>query len=563
MINAKLQNLYNIKNDIGTAIVNKGGTITESTPFYSYAGQIDSISTGTPQTVFQDSTGAKWALTNVVNLTNVSNNVTSDFNWWQPANNTTSDSIMTVGTVNGNISGNIRIVQVNQVNVAQYQNTAIKDIGGNTYTGYNGYDAITNNNPTGNIIFNRWILNNTSTANILTNNSILTNLGFFNGPNIVGTEGGIEFNHSPTNYSGGYLIYNSYYFQQTFGMNNYGIFSWGAASAQSSDWSGFVTNLAWRNSATGSIIFTSNYQTDISASGVFQELDNNELFIQTSRYFSNGLGNSSISQIRRWSNTGMSTSVEWGSFTGGNSGIVSTVTNDGRVVMFGNSSWTTRVYAQNISSTISFTSPTNSLLLYPAVSSSNSLFLYGAFKNQISSWFSGSSSVYKGFVKRNINVANTTNIAVNTSIPYPSSSSPQFFNNFIYLMNGITLYQYHENNLVLSAQTSITEGNVDFFNAKFHNNKLYFRITNGTQNTGYFRILNASTLSFISDSTAFNVSTASGMIIYPKYSKVIRTLQSGGSNSSIAGNWMKYEAYNLTSSQNEKINIFSITKVKE
>jgi hypothetical protein len=46
MINAKLQNLYNIKNDIGTAIVNKGGTITESTPFYSYAGQIDNISTG-------------------------------------------------------------------------------------------------------------------------------------------------------------------------------------------------------------------------------------------------------------------------------------------------------------------------------------------------------------------------------------------------------------------------------------------------------------------------------------------------------------------------------------
>jgi hypothetical protein len=46
MINAKLQNLYNIKNDIGTAIVNKGGTITESTPFYSYAGEIDNISTG-------------------------------------------------------------------------------------------------------------------------------------------------------------------------------------------------------------------------------------------------------------------------------------------------------------------------------------------------------------------------------------------------------------------------------------------------------------------------------------------------------------------------------------
>jgi hypothetical protein len=559
MINAKLQSIIDTKSAIGNAIVNKGGTVTGATPFFNYASEINNISTGTPQTVFQDSTGAKWALTNVVNLTNVSNNVTYDFNWWQLANNTTSDSIMTVGTVNGNISGNIRIVQVNQVNVAQYQNTAIKDIGGNTYTGYNGYDAITNNNPTGNIIFNRWILNNTSTANILTNNSILTNLGFFNGPNIVGSEGGIEFNHSPTNQSGGYLIYNSYFFQQTFGINNYGIFSWGAASDQASDWSGFATNLAWRNSATGAIIFTSNYTTDISASGVFQELDNNELFVQTSRYFNNGIGNTSTSQIRRWSNTGMSTSVTWGPFTGGRDGIVSTVTNDGRVVMFGNSpSWTTRVYAQNISNTISFTSPTNSLILYPATSSSNSLFLYGAFKNQISSWSSSSST----FVKRNINVANTTNIAVNTSIPYPSAM-PKFFNNFIYILNGTTLYQYHENNLVLSAQTSITGGGVDFFNSTFHDNKIYFRITNGTLNTGYFRILNASTLSFISDSTAFNVSTASGMIIYPKYSKVIRTLQSSGSNSSIAGNWMKYEAYNLTFAQNEKINIFSITKVKE
>jgi hypothetical protein len=62
MINAKLQNLYNIKNDIGTAIVNKGGTITESTPFYSYAGQIDNISTGVDLSniVVQDSNGTKY-----------------------------------------------------------------------------------------------------------------------------------------------------------------------------------------------------------------------------------------------------------------------------------------------------------------------------------------------------------------------------------------------------------------------------------------------------------------------------------------------------------------------
>jgi hypothetical protein len=70
MINAKLQNLYNIKNDIGTAIVNKGGTITESTPFYSYAGQIDNISTGAGSYVevaIQDINGVKYTpATNIV-----------------------------------------------------------------------------------------------------------------------------------------------------------------------------------------------------------------------------------------------------------------------------------------------------------------------------------------------------------------------------------------------------------------------------------------------------------------------------------------------------------------
>jgi hypothetical protein len=151
MINAKLQNLYNIKNDIGTAIVNKGGTITESTPFYSYAGQIDNISTGTPQTVFQDSTGAKWAFTNTVNLTNDSGNVTSDFNWWQPANGATSDPILTGGTVGVNISGNVRIVPINQVYGNEITNLVITDTTGAKYVAYNGYDSQTNPNAPGTV----------------------------------------------------------------------------------------------------------------------------------------------------------------------------------------------------------------------------------------------------------------------------------------------------------------------------------------------------------------------------------------------------------------------------
>jgi len=183
MINTKLQSIIDTKSAIGNAIVNKGGTITSETPFFNYASEIDNISTGTPQTIFQASDGSKWALTNAVNLTNVSNNVTSDFNWWQPANNSTSDPILNVGTVGANISGNIRIVQVNQVNIAQYSNIVINDTTGAKYVGYNGYDSITNPTPTGNTTFNRWLLNNSASGTVIFANATIVNGGIYNGAN--------------------------------------------------------------------------------------------------------------------------------------------------------------------------------------------------------------------------------------------------------------------------------------------------------------------------------------------------------------------------------------------
>jgi hypothetical protein len=201
MINTKLQNIIDTKSAIGNAIVNKGGTITSETPFFNYAAQIDGISTGTPQTIFQASDGSKWALTNAVNLTNVSNNVTSDFNWWQPANNSTSDPILNVGTVNGNISGNIRIVQVNQVNIAQYVNFVATDTLGGKYVGFNGFDQITNPTPTGNTTFNRWLLNNSATGTVIFANTTVTNGGTFNGPNAISTnEFSMPFVNNTANY---------------------------------------------------------------------------------------------------------------------------------------------------------------------------------------------------------------------------------------------------------------------------------------------------------------------------------------------------------------------------
>jgi hypothetical protein len=199
MINTKLQNIINTKSAIGNAIVNKGGTITSETPFFNYAAQIDGISTGTPQTIFQASDGSKWALTNAVNLVNDAGNVTSDFNYWQPANASTSDPILNIGTVGANISGNIQLVPVNQVNIAQYENIVATDVDGGKYVGYNGFDAVTNPTPTGNTTFNRWLLNNSATGTVIFANATFTT-GTYNGPNPTVNEANMAFINNTANY---------------------------------------------------------------------------------------------------------------------------------------------------------------------------------------------------------------------------------------------------------------------------------------------------------------------------------------------------------------------------
>jgi hypothetical protein len=201
MINTKLQNIIDTKSAIGNAIVNKGGTITSETPFFNYAAQIDGISTGTPQTIFQASDGSKWALTNAVNLVNDAGNVTHDFNYWQPANNSTSDPILNIGTVGANISGNIRLVQVNQVNISQYVNIVAVDINGAKYEGFNGFDFVTNPTPTNTATFNRWLLNNSATGTVIFANATFTT-GTYNGPNVIVNEANMAFINNTANYGG-------------------------------------------------------------------------------------------------------------------------------------------------------------------------------------------------------------------------------------------------------------------------------------------------------------------------------------------------------------------------
>jgi hypothetical protein len=200
MINTKLQSIIDTKSAIGNAIVNKGGTITGETPFFNYAAQIDGISTGTPQTIFTASDGSKWALTNAVNLVNDAGNVISDFNYWQPANNSTSDPILNVGTVGANISGNIQLVPVNQVNISQYENIVINDTTGAKYVGYNGYDSVTNPTPTGNTTFNRWLLNNSASGTIIFANTTVVSGGTFNGPNSSIDEANMAFINNTASY---------------------------------------------------------------------------------------------------------------------------------------------------------------------------------------------------------------------------------------------------------------------------------------------------------------------------------------------------------------------------
>jgi len=113
MINTKLQNIIDTKSAIGNAIVNKGGTITGATPFYNYAAQIDSISTGGgaySTFVAQDQDNAKYTVYNgydsVTNPTpNLSNNFS--FNQWLLNNSATGDVILSnvVVASGGNYNG--------------------------------------------------------------------------------------------------------------------------------------------------------------------------------------------------------------------------------------------------------------------------------------------------------------------------------------------------------------------------------------------------------------------------------------------------------------------------
>jgi hypothetical protein len=124
-INTKLQNIIDTKTAIGAAIVNKGGIITNATPFYNYAAEIDGL------------------------------------------------------TIGGGGGGDI----------PNYVNAVVRDTNGAKYTVRDGFDYVTNPTPNINAMpFNQWELNNATTRPILYNN-VQMEIKYYNGPNSVINEG--------------------------------------------------------------------------------------------------------------------------------------------------------------------------------------------------------------------------------------------------------------------------------------------------------------------------------------------------------------------------------------
>jgi hypothetical protein len=513
MINAKLQSIIDTKSAIGNAINNKGGTITTNTPFFNYAAQIDGISTGTPQTIFAASDGSKWALSNVVNLVNSAGNVTYDFNRWQPANNSTSDPILNVGTVNANISGNIRIVQVNQVNQAQYGNIVATAINSSKYVGYNGYDSITNPTPSGNVTFNRWVLNNSASGTIVFANTVLTSNGTYNGPNFTANIFNMALLNNSTSYGGAI---------HTVTTNN-----------------GFV--YIGGNNATSSTMRIRKYfesNLNFSAeSGVFDTLTGNIQTITTNNGFIYAAG--LFTGVKKVNESTLSIVGTTNDYLAGAAGIISVVVNNGFIYAgggFAGNSGIKRWRESNlafVNNSSSFSGNIRSLAI-------NNGFIYACGDEFFSA---GRVSKY-----------HESNLALVGSTPnFGTVSRTLAVNNgFIYAGAGggttnNSIQKFHESNLVFVGNTSGL--GTDVTTIKTNNGFLYGPYSDGS--TPSVRKFYESNLTFVSNTTGsyggsiLNIAiNNSAIFVVGSAANVIR----------------KYQEQGLTA---EQISIFTATKIKE
>jgi hypothetical protein len=426
MINAKLQNIIDTKSAIGNAIVNKGGTITGETPFFNYAAQIDGISTGTPQTIFAASDGSKWARTNAVNLTNVSNNVTSDFNYWQPANNSTSDPILNIGTVGANISGNIRLVPVNQVNQAQYSNIVATDINGAKYEGFNGYDFVTNPTPNGNTTFNRWLLNNSATGTVIFANATFVNGGIYNGVNSSSNESNIAFIGNTASY--GATI-------QGLDVNNAFIYAAGP------------TTRVVRKYHEGNLVVvgnSANFNGDISSVKV------NNGFI----YAGGEIGGYANGVVRKYNESTLSLVANTANYGGF---VTNLNTNDGFIYVGGQGAVAGRVIRKYYESNLTLLANTNNYGgdIYGVVANNGFIYVVGTTDG---SYANG--SVHKYHEGNLAFVGNTSNygsiiwtVAVNNGFIYAAGGGNATANRDI--------KRYHESNLVFDTNSARLGGEID------------------------------------------------------------------------------------------------------
>jgi hypothetical protein len=457
MINTKLQSIIDTKSAIGNAIVNKGGTITGETPFFNYAAQIDGISTGTPQTIFTASDGSKWALTNAVNLVNDAGNVTSDFNYWQPANNSTSDPILNIGTVGANISGNIQLVPVNQVNIAQYVNIVATDTDGAKYEGFNGYDSVTNPTPTGNTTFNRWLLNNSATGTVLFANATFTT-GTYNGPNTVINESNMAFIPNAVNY--GSLIDSA--------NTNNGFLYIGGANLVG-------TNRGVAKYYESNLVLvgnTANYGGTIKS--IFA--NNGSLYV----------GGSVLNRVVKFNESSLSNSGQTDSY----GGIIQALTvNDGFIYVGGSTNLTVQKFGESNLTRVGNTSSYGAIIFDLAT---NNSFVYAV----------GRAFDIKKYHESNLAfVANSA--AIGTEAGADDIYTIKINNGFIFIAGGQQkIIKYHESNLVLVSNSSSYNHPID----KLHiSNNFVYAVGYGNATSGRdIKKYHESNLAFVANSASYD-----------------------------------------------------------
>jgi hypothetical protein len=204
MINTKLQNIIDTKSAIGNAIVNKGGTITSETPFYSYASEIDNITTGdTEKHVYigEGSLNNVYRITKFIEGSSLNNYVIGNGSdiYAEPYFGEQEVSL-SWANVTGTIRPNSILINFNHFNSSQNPNKLVIKDENNTI-----YQQAQESRNVGGLqkFINYWVVNNANNNIPIMNNTIMTRAGL---------ETVYEFNFAENLTTGLDLLNDMFYF---------------------------------------------------------------------------------------------------------------------------------------------------------------------------------------------------------------------------------------------------------------------------------------------------------------------------------------------------------------